>query len=95
LRVNTIKRAGSELRIEIEGEGHTLCNLLQNTLLKDRSVEMAGYDVPHPLTQKAVLYIKARKEHNPEKALERALRKISEMTDEFLQKLREASGRQV
>ena len=93
MRVRTLKRTGSELRIEIDGEGHTFCNLLQNTLLEDRNVEMAGYDTPHPLTQRAVLYIKAKKESNPEKALERALKKITERTDELLLKLKEATGK--
>lgn len=93
MRVKTLKRTGSELRIEIDGESHTFCNLLQNTLAEDRSVEMAGYDTPHPLTQKAVLYIKVKKEANPEKALERALKKITERTDEFLLKFKEATGK--
>ena len=91
--VKTLKRTGSELRIEIDGEGHTFCNLLQKTLLEDRSVEMAGYDKPHPLTQRAILYIKVKKESNPEKALERALKKITERTDEFLLKFKEATGK--
>jgi len=49
MKVNVLKRTGNELKIEVEGEGHSLLNLLQKTLLEDDSIEMAGYHVPHPL----------------------------------------------
>lgn len=93
LKVKILKKTGNELRIEIDGESHTFCNLLQNTLLEDRGVEVAGYDLPHPLTQRSILYIKAKKEANPSKALERALKRINERTDEFILKLKEATGK--
>ena len=62
LRIKTIKKSKDELKLEIEGEGHTFCNLLQNTLVEDRSVTNAGYDTPHPLTEKSIIYIKVKKE---------------------------------
>ena len=49
MKINILKKTKNELKIEIEGEGHTFCNLLQDALLEDKSVEMAGYDIPHPL----------------------------------------------
>jgi len=85
-------KSKNELKLEIQGEGHTFCNLLQWVLLQDRGVEMAGYDVPHPLVPNAVLYIKTKRETSPEKALERALAKVGEMSNEFLQKLDKAAA---
>ncbi|WP_455279997.1 RpoL/Rpb11 RNA polymerase subunit family protein [[Eubacterium] cellulosolvens] len=92
MRIKTIKKTKDELKLEIEGEGHTFCNLLQNTLVEDRSVKIAGYDTPHPLTEKSIIYIKVKKDSNPRKALERALNKISQRTDEFLTEFKKATG---
>jgi DNA-directed RNA polymerase subunit L len=92
LRIKTIKKTKDELKLEIEGEGHTFCNLLQNTLVEDRNVKIAGYDTPHPLTEKSIIYIKVKKDSDPKKALERALKKISLRTENFLTEFKKAIG---
>ncbi|MBS7626257.1 DNA-directed RNA polymerase subunit L [Candidatus Bathyarchaeota archaeon] len=91
MKVKTLKKTERELRVEIDGEGHTFCNLLQNVLLEDSAVEIAGYDVPHPLATTAVMYIRMKRS-DPAKALERALKKISERSDEFLERFQKAIG---
>lgn len=88
--LRVLQSSKNELKIEIQGEGHTFCNLLQQALLQDKFVEMAGYDVPHPLVPNAVLYIRTKRESSPKKALERALAKVGEMSNEFLEKLDKA-----
>lgn len=92
MRIKTIKKSKDELKLEIEGEGHTFCNLLQNTLVEDRSVTNTGYDTPHPLTEKSIIYIKVKKDGNPRKVLERALKKINQRIDEFLSEFKKATG---
>lgn len=87
MNLKVLESAKNELKLEIQGEGHTFCNLLQQALLQDKSVEMAGYDVPHPLVPNAVLYIRTKRESSPKKALARALEKVGEMSNEFLEKL--------
>ncbi len=91
MNLKVLHRSKNELKIEIQGEGHTFCNLLQSALLQDKSVEMAGYDVPHPLILSAVLYLRTKRESSPEKALARALTKVGEMSNEFLEKLDKAT----
>jgi DNA-directed RNA polymerase subunit L len=91
LNLKVLHRSKNELKLEIQGEGHTFCNLLQWTLLQDKGVDMAGYDVPHPLISSSVLYIRTKRESSPEKALARALTKVGEMSNEFLQKLEKAT----
>ncbi len=93
MRIKTIKKTKDELKLEIEGESHTFCNLLQNTLVEDRSVKIAGYDTPHPLTEKSIIYIKVKKDGTPKKVLERALKKINQRTDEFLSEFRKVIGK--
>jgi len=84
LKVNVLKKTKNEMKIEIEGEGHTFCNLLQDTLLEDRNVEIAGYDLPHPLVSSPVVYLRMKGQKKPEKALEKALEKIKQRANEFL-----------
>jgi DNA-directed RNA polymerase subunit L len=93
VKINVLKKTKNELKIEIEGEGHTFCNLLQHTLLEDENIEIAGYDLPHPLISNPLLYIRVKGGKTPEKALKKALEKIRERTSEFLEKFTEAAGK--
>ena len=90
MNLKVLARSKNELKLEVQGEGHTFCNLLQWILLQDKNVEMAGYDVPHPLLSSAMVYIRTKRESSPEKALTRALAKVGEMSNEFLEKLDKA-----
>lgn len=90
MEIRTLKESKNELKIEIRGEGHTFCNLLQQTLLEDGDVEMAGYDQPHPLVPAPVVYIRMKGEKSPSKALEKALTRIRERANEFYEKFAES-----
>jgi DNA-directed RNA polymerase subunit L len=90
MKVNVLKKTSNELRIEIEGAGHTVCNLLQTKILEEKSVEQAGYDIPHPLTPNAVIYVRTRGTAKPEQVLRDALRNAREMNKEFSKELARA-----
>ena len=77
-----LKKTRNELKIEIEGEGHTFCNALQQVLLKDRSVEFAGYNVTHPLVGQPVIYIRVKGKGTPERVLINAAKKLGVKTAE-------------
>jgi len=87
LNIKVLKKTPNELRIEIEGEGHTFCNVLQRALLEDKTVEMAGYDIPHPLVANPVVYVRMKEGRKPEKKPETVLReaatKIKNQTKQF------------
>ncbi|NWF87429.1 DNA-directed RNA polymerase subunit L [Candidatus Bathyarchaeota archaeon] len=83
MKAKTLKITANELRIEVEGVGHTLCNLLQKRLLEDAHVESAGYDVPHPLASNAIIYVRTRGKVSPQEALHTAVEKIRETNREF------------
>lgn len=90
MTVKTLKQTANELKIEVEGVGHTLCNLLQKRLLEDEHVEQAGYDVPHPLASNSIIYIRTKGKVTPEEALLNVLEKMREMNKEFGKELRAA-----
>ena len=94
MNIKVLKKTPDELRIEIEGEGHTFCNVLQRALLEDKTVEMAGYDIPHPLVANPVVYVRMKKGRKPEKKPETVLReaatKIKNQTKQFRTSLKKA-----
>jgi DNA-directed RNA polymerase subunit L len=90
MKVNVLNKTKNELKIELEGAGHTICNLLQRKLLEDENVDLAGYDIPHPLASNPILYVRTKGDVKPEDALLEAVRKILDVSEEFSQELKRA-----
>ncbi len=90
MRVEFLKRTSNELKLKIEGEGHTLCNLLQKTLLEDDTIEMAGYDVPHPLVDSAIVYVHTKGKRRAETAVKEATEKIIARNKDFKKSFKKA-----
>ena len=92
MKVKILRRNKKELEIEIQGEGHTLCNVLQEALISDGRVDLAGYDIPHPLTPVPRIYVrtKNRTRSNSEKVLEDAIREVQKQTEIFKKALAKA-----
>jgi DNA-directed RNA polymerase subunit L len=92
MELKVLSKAKNELRIELVGEDHTFCNLLQNALLQDKNVEIAGYDQPHPLIRSSIVYLRTRRDVSAEKVLLNALANIQELNKEFNEKFSKAVG---
>ncbi|MEM2092600.1 MAG: DNA-directed RNA polymerase subunit L [Candidatus Bathyarchaeia archaeon] len=96
MQLRILNRRANELVIEVDGEGHTLCNLLESVLLEDEDVEFASYNISHPLVAKPVITVRTRGNKSPEDALREAVNKIlqmgREMREEF-EKAFKAGGR--
>lgn len=90
MKVNVLKRTKNELKIEVEGVGHTLCNILQRKLLEDENVDVAGYDIPHPLASNPVIHVRTKGNITPEEALLKAVDKLLEVSEEFSKALEKA-----
>lgn len=78
MELKVLKKTSDEMRIEISGEGHTFCNLLQKSLLEDETVEIGGYSIEHPLVSNPVVYVKMKEKRKPEKRPETALKEAAE-----------------
>ncbi len=83
MEIKVLKKTSNELKIEIEGEGHTFCNVLQKALLKDDTIEMAGYNIEHPLTSNPTVYVRTKEKRKPETALIDAAKKMQKQNKEF------------
>lgn len=90
MELKVLTRTKNELKVEIVGEDHTFCNLLQNVLLEDKSVEIAGYDQPHPLIRSSVVYVRTKRDASPENVLLDALTNIRQLNEEFNEKFDKA-----
>ncbi len=75
MNVRVLERSERSLRIEVSGDGHSLCNLVQEALLEDPSVEMAGYHRVHPLSDKFIIYVRV-KEGDPDDSVLRAVERL-------------------
>jgi DNA-directed RNA polymerase subunit L len=91
MKVKILKKTDNELKIEVEGESHSLLNLLQKTLLEDDSIEMAGYNVPHPLFDRGILYVHTKEQQNPEAFVKKAAKKIHGLSKDFKKSFKKAS----
>ncbi len=87
MKIKVLKKSGNELKIEIEGTSHGLCNLIQKKLLEDQNVDLAGYDVPHPLASNPVIYVRMMGNAKPEDALISAAEKVREANEAFSKEL--------
>jgi DNA-directed RNA polymerase subunit L len=76
--IKVLKKTTDEMRIEISGEGHTFCNVLQKALLEDETVESGGYSVEHPLISSPIVYVRMKERRKPEKRPETALKEAAE-----------------
>lgn len=90
MKINVLTQSKNEIKIDLEGAGHTLCNLLQKKLLEDKNVAFAGYNIPHPLFEKAIIYVRMKGTSKPKVALVKATNKAIKLNCEFKNKLDKA-----
>jgi len=90
LKINVLNKTDNELRIEVEGASHGLCNLLQKKLLEDQTVDLAGYDVPHPLASNPIIYVRMKGDAKPKDALLEAADKALQENGTFSKELKKA-----
>jgi len=83
MKVKILKKTPNELRVEIEGEGHSFCNVLQKALLEDEEIDMAGYDVSHPLVSNPIVYVRTKGRQRPRTVIQNAAKKVRKQSKEF------------
>lgn len=83
MKVKVLSKTSNELKLEVEGVGHTLCNLLQKRILEEENVDLAGYDIPHPMTAQAIVYVRTKGKAKPEDVLKHSVARARELNSEF------------
>ena len=72
----------NELELELKGEDHTFSSLLVHQLLQDKDVDIAQYNIPHPLIGHPIFYVKT-KQGKPRNAVKKALKEIKKQISEI------------
>ncbi len=83
MKLRILKKTKNEFKIEVDGEGHTFCNVVQKALLKMPRVDLAGYDIPHPLTANPVIYLRTKSQSKPAIVLRDVVKEVQKDTEEF------------
>lgn len=91
MKVNILKSSENEIKLEVKGVGHSLLNVLQKTLLENDNIEVAGYDVPHPLVDSGILYVHTKAKQNPEDLIIDATKKVLALNKDFQKAFKKAS----
>jgi DNA-directed RNA polymerase subunit L len=95
LRLEVRKRSERELILKVYGETHTLGNLLAKSALRHPNVRMAAYSVEHPLEEAFVLRLVTDGTRDPVNVLKEVVSDLIRLSDELLDRLREALGVEV
>ncbi|ARM76364.1 DNA-directed RNA polymerase subunit L [Acidianus manzaensis] len=88
MQIKLLKSTDTYLEIQIDGEDHTLGNLLAEILRNINGVVYASYYQPHPLIQSIVLKIMTNGETKPLDAVKEAIEKAENYTNNFIEELK-------
>ncbi|EZQ06949.1 MULTISPECIES: DNA-directed RNA polymerase subunit L [Acidianus] len=87
MEVKILKSTDSYLELEIQGEDHTLGNLLAGYLRRINGVKFASYFQPHPLLTNIILKILTDGKVKPLDALKTAIEMAEEDNNKFISEI--------
>jgi DNA-directed RNA polymerase subunit L len=90
VNLKILKKTEDEIRIEFEGESHTLLNLLRTELLADKRVKLATYDTKFPIMDNPIFRLKTDGS-DPVAVLREASARIAGQSLEFSSKFADAA----
>lgn len=82
MKLSVIANEKNNLEFVIEGERHTIPNMLKEKIAADSSVEFCAYRLDHPLDKKARFIVKTSGK-TPKKVVEDAIKALKEELAEF------------
>ena len=90
MKLNLVDQDNDKMELEVSGEGHSFLNLLQNYILKEKNVKMAGYSKVHPLMDRCLLFVTLNQGKDYKKVLLNASEKTGKRLTEFQTKFNKA-----
>lgn len=92
MEIRILESGERYVKIEVDGEDHTLLHALQDEALKDDNVEYVGYHIPYPLERKGIIIVRV-KSGDPISVLKKVAERIINDIDEISKLLLEAVKR--
>ena len=90
MKLNLVKEEDNKIELEVSGEGHSFLNLLQNYILKEKNVKIAGYSKVHPLMDRCLLFVTLNRGKDFKKVLLNSSKKTTKQLNEFQTKFNKA-----
>lgn len=80
------------LEIELEGEDHTIANLIAKYAVRKDRVRYAAYNIPHPLISNPIVVITTDGSVSPLEVFKEVLREVLRDIDELEKRISEVLG---
>ncbi len=68
--------APNEIRVRVKGETYTLLTPIVEELNSREDVEFAGYDVPHPLKEEGLIFLRVKEGLDPRTILKDTIKSL-------------------
>lgn len=88
-KLKLLKREKDSIEVELEGEDHTIANLIAKYAIRKKGVVYSSYIISHPLVGKPVVVLSTDGSRDPLEVLEEVLNDIIRDAKEFRNKLQE------
>lgn len=85
MEVVTLENEKNRIKFQINGEGHTFCNVLRKELWGDKNIDIAGYSIEHSLTSHPIFTVEVSK-GDAKKALLDAVDRLKKLNKELKDK---------
>jgi DNA-directed RNA polymerase subunit L len=92
MNIKVLSKTSRELVLEIEGEDHTLGNMLMKEALRHPLVEYAAYRTPHPLRSSIEFTIVVREGADLSSVLKDVISNLRSQITEFKSKIEDLLG---
>ncbi len=83
MEIKVLHKTDTEIEVEIKGEDHTLMNALKASLLKDKAVKVATYDIKYTGLTNPILYVRTSKSEDPIDAIKKASKGLADECETF------------
>lgn len=87
MQINVLEHTKQRLKFELQGEGHTFCNVLRRELWLGKEPEIAGYAIEHSLVSQPIFVLESEK-HDPVSLLTAAVERLQKKTAELQEKFK-------
>lgn len=87
MEITVLEHTKQRLKFELQGEGHTFCNILRKELWLGKEPDIAGYAIEHALVSQPVFVIESDKQ-DPVALLSAAVERLQKKTEELQEKFK-------
>ena len=83
MEIKILEESKNKIIVNIEGEGHTFCNVLKKELWNDKHVTAAGYSISHPLVGIPEIIVETDGKKKAKTVLMEAASRLQKQTDKL------------